>query len=58
MGSRFKAVEVKPTICSEVALACAFPHNVNFTHGDLMEELELMPKEPGPPAPLDLRGIQ
>uniref|UniRef100_UPI003AAC81F6 putative nuclease HARBI1 n=1 Tax=Centroberyx gerrardi TaxID=166262 RepID=UPI003AAC81F6 len=53
----FKALEVRPNFCSEVALACAFLHNVCLIHGDVMEP-ELQPEEPGPLAPHDLQDIQ
>ncbi len=46
-----KALEVHPRFVSEVALACAFLHNVCLAHGDNMEVPdELQPDQPGSPA--------
>ena len=49
----FKALEVRTAFVSEVALACAFLHNLCLANGDLLEEVPEEPEEPGPPAPLD-----
>ncbi|KAL7394000.1 hypothetical protein ABVT39_019127 [Epinephelus coioides] len=49
----FKALEVRPHFVSEVPLACSFLHNICLAHGDVMEEEELEPEDPGLPAPAD-----
>ena len=54
LATLFKALN----FCSDVAMVCAFSYIVCLTHGDVMEEPELQPEEPGPPAPLDLHDIQ
>lgn len=54
----FKALEVRPHFVSEVALACAFLHNICLSHGDVMEEEELQPEEPGPPVPADQQQLE
>ncbi|KAJ7997059.1 hypothetical protein DPEC_G00224990 [Dallia pectoralis] len=51
-----KAMAVRTKFCSEVALACAFLHNVCLTHGDVLEEPELQPEETL--APLEENEIQ
>lgn len=51
----FKALEVRPGFVSEIALACAFLHNMCLANGDILDEdpEEPQPEEPDPPAPLD-----
>ncbi|XP_041838410.1 putative nuclease HARBI1 [Melanotaenia boesemani] len=56
----FKALEVRPRFCSEVALACAVLHNLCLAQGDVVEEPEQQPHGPDlpppPPPPEDLQG--
>ncbi|KAL7373508.1 hypothetical protein ABVT39_008327 [Epinephelus coioides] len=54
----FKALEVRPHFVSEVALACTFLHNICLARRDVMEEEELQPEDPGPPAPADQRHME
>ncbi|KAM3849614.1 stonustoxin subunit beta-like [Diretmus argenteus] len=51
----FKALEVRPGFVSEIALACAFLHNICLANGDILDEdpEEPQPEEPDPPAPPD-----